>query len=129
MYHLSRPDAEDIIQKMDALNAYRETKNLIATWLEVSQKEDLQVAYRAARSNYIEAVRELDNASPTVRDTNYLRTKKEQANAIFKIVRRVYEQEYMLDECLPRGFDGLPEETINAMYNQECKGEKKDEEI
>lgn len=52
-----------------------------------------------------------------------LNQKKKEAEAIFKIVRRVYEQEHMLDECLPRAFDGLPEETIDSIYQQEILGE------
>ena len=127
MNHLSRPDAEDIILKMDALDAYRKTKNLITTLMETSQKEDLQIAYRASRNNYIEAVRALESPEACEFELNIRQNKKKEANAIFKVVRRVYEQAYMLDECLPRCFDGLPGETIDALYKQECGHEQKSE--
>lgn len=127
MYQLSRPDAEDLILKRDAESAYQDTKRLVKKILEASQKEELQLAYRAARNYYFETVRALESPEACGLELNVRQNKKEGADAIFKVVRRVYEQEYMLDECLPRGFDGLPEETIDAMYNQECERRKKDE--
>ena len=105
--------------KNDALLAYEQTKRLVTTFLKVSADNELQIAYRAARRNYIEAVRALDNYSPTFHDLTLLRDKKEEADAIFKVVRRVYEQDHLLNECLPRCFDGLTEETIDSIYKQE----------
>lgn len=126
---MHRYDAYEVIQKQDALKRYQESKKILDSLLKASRKEKLQLAYRAARNNYIEAVRALDNSSPCLDVVTILLRQKEEAEAIFQTVRRVFEEEYLLDQNLPRGFDGLTEETINAMYKQECKGEKKDEEI
>ena len=120
---IPRPMAEDIILKYDALQAYQQTKNLVNSLLKASADTKLQLAYRAARKNYISAVNSFNCSGPCSKDFEELHQKKIEADAIFNIVRRVYEQEHMLDECLPREFDGLPEETINSIYRQEVLGE------
>ena len=120
---IPRPVAEDMLLKHDALQAYQKAKTLISHLLRASEDNGLQLAYRAARKNYISAVNNFTRSGPCSDDFEKLHQAKTEANAIFKVVRRVYEQKHMLDECLPRCFDGLPEETINSMYNQECKGE------
>lgn len=127
--HMHRYDAYEVIQKQDALKRYRESKQLIEHLLEASKKDELTLAYRAARNNYLNAVRALDKAPrfaiEHLRDEVIasLSQKKKEADAIFKVIRRVYEQEYMLNECLPREFDGLLEETIDSIYQQEILGE------
>lgn len=117
---LSRPDAEDIILKHDALQSYQQTKTLVAHLWKASSDEELQMAHRAARKNYVLAVQNFSRSSPNSNDFELLYQQKLEADAIFKVIRRVYEQEHMLDECLPRGFDGLTEETIDSIYRQEC---------
>ena len=127
--HMHRYDAYEVTQKQDALKKYQESKKLIEHLLEASKKDELNLAYRAARNNYLNAVRALDKAPhfaiEHLRDevVSSLSQKKKEAESIFKIVRRVYEQEHMLDECLPREFDGLPGETIDLIYQQEILGD------
>jgi hypothetical protein len=90
-----------------------------------ARKDEIQLAYRAARNNYFQAIRDLELPDTCGDLLNERMNKKEAAQAIFNVVRRVFETEispiqepgqYDGIGCL---FDGAPEEIIDGVYKSE----------
>ena len=130
----------------EAEDLYASSKKIADQMLANARKEEVRLAYRAARNYFFQAVRNLELPDTCGDLLNERMNKKEEAQAIFNVIRKVFETEiHPVDlpyDILGRVFDGVPEDVVDAMYKQEnirndqehfdisnMKGNQKDEKI
>lgn len=104
-----------------ASQMYSSEFSMANVMLKQARKEEISLAYRAARTHFFNCVRELEKPDSFGDLLNERQNNLEGAKAMFDVLRRVFETEVRpIDGDFGCAFDGAPEEVINSIQKYEC---------